>query len=131
MKTFKFQYPVRHDDLDFMAIIGNAEWITILTRARIELLDRIEYPLTKMLQQKMGGVVSEMNVKYLKPAKFGNVLNVTITPTKQFSKGVVLHYSVENQKNEVCLEATVTMIFIAHEGVPTEMPPIIAQKLFD
>ena len=41
MKTFTFDYPVRHDDLDFMAIIGNAEWITILTRARIELLDRI------------------------------------------------------------------------------------------
>ena len=37
MRKFTFDYPVRHDDLDFMAIIGNAEWITILTRARIEL----------------------------------------------------------------------------------------------
>jgi len=131
MKTFTFEYPVLHDDLDFMAIIGNSEWITILTRARIELLDRIEYPLTKMLQQKLGGVVSEMTVKYLKPARFGDTLRIDITPASQFAKGLVLHYSVRNKKNEVCLVADVTMIFINHEGKSAEMPELISQKLFN
>jgi acyl-CoA thioester hydrolase len=83
MNSHTFEYPVRHDDLDFMGIIGNAEWVTILTRARIELLDKIEYPVTKMIQQKLGGVVSEMTVKYLKPAHYGDRLKVEITPTER------------------------------------------------
>ena len=131
MKTFTFEYPVRHDDLDFMAIIGNAEWITILTRARIDLLDSIQYPITRMIQERIGGVVSEMNVKYLNPARFGDSLKVVITPTSQFAKGLVLNYSVENQKNEVCLVAVITIIFINHEAKTVEMPEMIRQKLFD
>lgn len=131
MNIYSLQYPVRHDDLDFMGIVGNAEWITILTRARIELLDKIDYPITKMIQQKLGGVVSEMTVKYLKAAQYGDALKVEISATSRFTKGLVLHYSVENQKSEVCLVADVTMIFINHEGRATEMPVEIAEKLFD
>jgi acyl-CoA thioester hydrolase len=130
MNNYTFQYPVRHDDLDFMGIIGNAEWITILTRARIDLLDKIEYPITKMLEQKLGGVVSDMTVKYLKAAYYGDILNVEISPTSRFAKGLMMHYTVKNQKDEVCLVADVTIIFINHEGRAIEMPAEISKKLF-
>jgi acyl-CoA thioester hydrolase len=125
-----FEYPVRHDDLDFMGIIGNTEWITILTRARIDLLERIDYPMTMLMQQKIGGVVSELTVKYLMPVRFGDIVEIQITPTNQFVKGLTLHYSVTNQRNEVCLIADVTMIFINQDGKSIKMPKPIATKLF-
>lgn len=130
MQSYTFEYSIRHDDLDFMGIVGNAEWITLLTRARIDLLDRINFPLSEMIRQKIGGVVSEMSVKYLKPARFGDKIAITITPTSRFEKGLVLHYSIQNQNNNQCLSADVTMIFINHEGKPTTTPEPIAAKLF-
>ncbi len=130
MNKHTFQYTVRHDDLDFMGIIGNAEWVTILTRARIELLDRIEYPITKMIEHRLGAVVSEMTVKYIKTAYLDDVIQVSIEPTSLISKGLILRYSVRNQKNQICLTADVAMIFINHEVRATGLPAEIAHKLF-
>ncbi len=130
MQTYTFEYTVRHDDLDFMGIVGNAEWVTLLTRARIDLLDRINFPLSEMIKQKVGGVVSEMTVKYIKPAKFGTKLFIAITPTKKFDKGLVMHYSITNHDNTEYLSADVTLIFINGEGKPTSMPEPISSQLF-
>lgn len=130
MQTYTFEYPVRHDDLDFMGIVGNAEWVTLLTRARIELLDKINFPLSEMIKQRIGGVVSEMTVKYIKPAKFGDSLIITVTASKQFEKGLILHYVIHKKDNIECLTADVTMIFINHEGTAIAMPEQIKTTLF-
>ena len=130
MKSYIFNYPVRLDDLDFMGIVGNAEWITLLTRARIDLLEIIEFPFSEMMKQKVGGVVVELNVKYLKPASFGDQLKIKIIPDNPFKKGLVLKYSVENQNNNECLLADVKIMFVDFNGKPTGMPEKIAQNLF-
>lgn len=131
MKTFIFNYPVQIDDLDFMAIIGNSEWVTLLTRARIQLLDKIEFPITEMIKQKIGGVVSNLSIKFKKPAHYSDNLKITITPDSPFKKGLILKYLVENQNNEECLSADVTIIFVNEKGRPVEMPEKIAHGLFD
>lgn len=131
MKSFVFNYPVRVDDLDFMAIVGNAEWVTLLTRARMELLDKIEFPITEMIKQKVGGVVANLSIKFKKPAYYGDSLKITINPDSPFKKGLVLKYLIENQKNEECLSADVTIIFIDEKSRPVEMPEEIALRLFD
>lgn len=130
MKTFTFEYPIRLDDLDYMGIVGNAEWITLLTRARIDLLEKIEFPFSEMMKQKVGGVVAELNIKFLKPAFFGDHLKIEITPDSPFKKGLKLKYSVANQKNETCLTGETKIIFVDASGRPTIMPEKIAQNLF-
>lgn len=70
MKTYVFNYPVRIDDLDYMGIVGNAEWVTILTRARIDLLNEINFPISEMMRLKLGGVVSKLNMDFKKPAYY-------------------------------------------------------------
>src|SRR3990167_3171114 len=111
MKSFTFEYPIRLDDLDYMGIVGNAEWITLLTRARIDLLEKIEFPFSEMMKQKIGGVAADLNIKFLKPAYFGDQLKIKIVPDSPFKKGLLLKYLVENQKNEECLTGEVKIIF--------------------
>lgn len=131
MKIFTFNYPVQIDNLDFMAIVGNSEWVTLLTRARIELLDKIEFPITEMMKQKIGGVVSNLSIKFKKPAYYGDNLKITITPDSPFKKGLTLKYLVENQNKEECLSADITIIFVDEKSKPVEMPEKIACSLFE
>lgn len=130
MKSFTFEYPIRLDDLDYMGIVGNAEWVTLLTRARIDLLEKIEFPFSEMLKQKIGGVVADLAIKFKRPSYFGDSLKIVITPSDPFKKGLILKYLVINQKNEECLMAEVKIVFVDGNGCPVGMPEKIAKNLF-
>lgn len=130
MKSYNFNYTVRLDDLDYMGIVGNAEWITIMTRARIDLLDRIHFPITEMIKREMGGVVTELNVMYKTPSYYGDNVTVTITPYNPFKKGLYLKYHVVNQNNAECISADVKIIFVDKMGRSALIPEEISMNLF-
>ncbi len=96
----------------------------------MDLLDKIGSSFIELSKSKIGGVVAEANIKYLRPAVFGDQLNIKITPHSPFKKGLTLSHSIENQKREACLEATIKIIFVDAYGKPTAMPDKIAQELF-
>ena len=131
MKKYTFEYTIRLDDLDYMGLVGNANWLIILERARIELLDQIQYPFSKMLKNKIGGVVAEAKVKFLKPAFFNDKLTVNIQAHSPFSKGFILNYIVNNQNGTECLSADITMIFVDQSGKSIPTPEELTMQLFD
>lgn len=129
MKEYTFNYNVRLDDLDYMGIVGNSNWLTILERSRIDLLEKIEFPFSKMLEQQIGGVVAEATIKFMSPAFFNDQLAVNILPHSPFSKGLMLQYLVKNQKNIECLKADITIVFVDKSGKSTTMPETIKKAL--
>jgi len=130
MSKYIFNYNVRLDDLDYMGIVGNAHWVTILERARIELLEKISFPFSEMLKRKVGGVVAEAHIQYRKPAYFNDLLSVSVTPLDPFAKGLYLQYRVDNQKSEECISAKIKIVFVDAAGQPVNMPDEISEKLF-
>ena len=130
MNSFEFCYPVRMDDLDSMGIVGNSNWLTILERARIDMLDKIGFSLPQMTELKIGGVVAESNVKYLRPARFGDRLTVKIIGSLPVPNGGTLNYVVTNANGKPCLSAELKIVFIDHTGRSTEIPPIIHNALY-
>ncbi len=130
MEHFTFNYPVRLDDLDYMGIIGNSHWLVILERARIDMLEKIDFPFSKMMKLKIGGVVAEATIKFQKPATFGDQLTVAISPHDPFKYGGFLKYDIHNQQGAPCLFADLKMIFVNSEGKPTTIPPEISDRLF-
>lgn len=130
MTPFKFNYKVRLDDLDYMGIVGNGDWMIFMERARIELLEEIGFPFSEMKRRQIGGVVAEASVKYLRPAIFGDELAVEITAHSPFEKGAGLKYRITNQRGDDCLHADLRMVFVDGTGRPTTMPDEIKNKLF-
>ena len=119
---FSFQYPVRLEDLDYMAIVGNAQWLNFLLRARIDLLDELKFSFSKLEELKVGAVVARAEIDYLRPAKFGDCLKITIEPHSFFEKGVFLRNTVQNNRGEVCLKAELKMVFVNSQGRATHIP---------
>jgi acyl-CoA thioester hydrolase len=130
MNTYMFNYKVRLDDIDYMGIVGNSQWLIFLERARIDLLEKIGFPFSEMMKQKIGGVVSEANLKFLRPAIFDDELKINIMPHSPFSKGLYLKYVVENQKVIECLTADIKIVFVDQHGKSTNMPEHIRIEFF-
>lgn len=130
MDSYHFTYQVRLDDLDYMNIVGNAQWMIFLERARIDLLEKIKFPFSEMIKMGIGGVVAEANVQFLKPAFFNDALTINITPHSPFSKGFKLKYTVTNQKNIACLNAELTMVFVDKNGKSATTPENIKNAFF-
>jgi len=78
--SYTSNFKVRLDDLDYMGIVGNAQWLIFLERTRIELLEALGFPFADMQKKGVGGVVARAEVNYLRPARFGDVLSVQTTP---------------------------------------------------
>jgi acyl-CoA thioester hydrolase len=131
MKNYAFSYNVRLDDLDYMGIVGNSNWLTFLERARIDLLEKVGFPFSEMMKQKIGGVVAEANIKFIKPALFNDQLKIAITPHSPFRKGIMLKYIVTNQKELECLQAEITIVFVDQYGKSISIPENIKNKLLD
>ncbi len=130
MENYIFKYKVRLDDLDYMGLVGNSQWMIFLERARIDLLEKINFPFSEMKKQKIGGVVAETNIKFLKPAFFDDVLEIKIQPHSPFSKGLVLNYKIQNQNNVECLFAEIKIIFVDEYGKTIQMPESIRNNFF-
>lgn len=124
-----FNYKVRLDDLDYMGLVGNSHWLTFLERARIELLETIGFPFSTMMKNKIGGVVSEAKIKFIKPAFFDDEVKISIEPHSPFNKGIILRYLVTNQRDEECLNADITIIFVDASGKSINIPDDIRIRL--
>lgn len=130
MEDYFFNYKVRLDDLDYMGIVGNSQWMIFLERARIDLLEIVNFPFSEMKKQQIGGVVAEANIKFLKPAFFDDKIEINIQPHSPFSKGFILNYKIKNQHNCECLSAEIKIIFVDSNGKSIQIPENIRKKFF-
>jgi acyl-CoA thioester hydrolase len=130
VNRYNFTYQVRLDDLDYMNIVGNSQWMIFLERARIDLLEKIGFPFSEMMKMGVGGVVAEAHVKFIKPAFFNDKLTISIMPHSQFSKGFKLKYLITNQESAECLDAELTMVFVDKNGKSTLIPEPVKNVFF-
>lgn|GEM_PF-2143204 len=129
-KSFQFTYTVRLDDLDYMGIVGNAAWLILLERSRADLLTAIAYPMTRFFRERIGGVVAELKVAYLRPAKMDDVINITITAKDPTGSSGLLEYVATSPNGQTFIKAETRMVFVDSSGKPIQIPDQIRQALF-
>ncbi len=101
-KLREFSWPVRvyYEDTDSGGVVYYANYLKFMERARTELLRSIGYQQDQ-LQQELGIIfaVHSANIRYKKPAKFNDELNV-VTSISSLGKASI-HF-----KQSVFLEAS-------------------------
>lgn len=124
MKTFTHDFKIQLDDLDYMGIVGNANWQILLERARIKLLEDLGYSFLKMIENKIGGVVTEISIKYLSQGKFNNKISIEMHITEIHEKGAMINYKVYDfdNKNKLYVVAFTKILFVNELGRPIFIP---------
>lgn len=131
MSEIKITQIVTFDMLDAGRHVGHAQWITLLERARCEYLSQLGYPFSKLMEEKLFMVVSELSVKYYYPGFYEDELSFKIRAHDIFTKGMYLEQEVYNQNGKRCVKADIKIVTVNENGRPVNTPELLQSKLIE
>ena len=113
--------PIRvyYEDTDFTGLVYHANYVRYLERGRSDFMRLTAKGHAELLDdaEPMAFVVSELNLKYLKPARIDDALVVRTTYDAVKGPRLIISQSVE-RNGEVLCRAEVTAVCIHLDGRP-------------
>jgi acyl-CoA thioester hydrolase len=131
MYEFKTQVRVRYADADPMNVVYYGNYAQYFEVGRVESLRAlgISYKLIEDLGIMLP--VVELNVKYLRPARYDDLLTIT-SQIKQLpvDHRILFDQEIHNEEGKLLTIGTVKLYFMDKLlGKKACMPPILAEKL--
>ncbi|MBQ1612619.1 MAG: acyl-CoA thioesterase [Alphaproteobacteria bacterium] len=114
MSLYQSEYEVKisFEDLDPMNIVWHGNYMRYMEQARCDMLDKLNYTYTDMRDDGYAYPVAKMNVKYIKPAEFGDILMIK-SEIVSVEPSLDIKYVVFNKKTgEKIFEASTMQIGI-------------------
>ena len=108
----EFILPVRvyYEDVDVAGIVYYANYLRYLERGRSEWIRDIGIDQSYLIEQEFAFVVTEVNIKYLKPARFNDMLEVVTEVESTGRARMLFKQTVRNkeQKELIYVQADVS-----------------------
>ncbi|MCP3674442.1 MAG: tol-pal system-associated acyl-CoA thioesterase [Gammaproteobacteria bacterium] len=108
----EFIVPVRvyYEDVDVAGIVYYANYLRYLERGRSEWIRDVGIDQSYLIEQEFAFVVTEVNIKYLKPARFNDMLEV-VTEVEATGRARMLFRQIvrnKEQKDLIYVQADVS-----------------------
>jgi acyl-CoA thioester hydrolase len=130
MKTQQTYVKVRYSETDQMGVVHHGNYAQYLEIARLEWLAQFGISYKTMEEQGVMLPVYEMEFKFLKPAKFDDILRIETNLNKVPRVKIEFNYTVYNQDNELITTATTVLVFMnSLTRRPIRCPEYILDKL--
>ena len=129
-KQFKHIIKIYYEDTDSGGVVYYANYLKYLERARSEAIYSLG--LSNSILQKDYGtliIVKFCNIKYKKPAKFEDELEVMSSVISKTRTSFSMLQIIKRQEETVS-EAEVQLVTVNKDGKPIKIPEIL-EKLFD
>tara|TARA_B100001939_G_C16870728_1_gene586270 strand:+ start:527 stop:922 length:396 start_codon:yes stop_codon:yes gene_type:complete len=129
-KQFKQKIKIYYEDTDSGGVVYYANYLKYLERARSEAIYSLG--LSNSILQKDYGtliIVKSCNIKYKKPAKFEDELEVLSSIISKTRTSFSMSQIIKRQE-EIISEAEVQLVTVNKDGKPIKIPEIL-EKLFD
>lgn len=133
-KSFSWPIRVYYEDTDAGGVVFYANYLRFLERARTEWLRGFGYEQDQLRdKENVVFAVREVNIKYLKPARFNEQLTVTVEnlQLKQASMSMSQSiYRLSEGKNELIVNSTVNVVCLHSESFsPSPIPKPMYEEL--
>ncbi len=124
-----FSIPVRvyYEDTDSGGVVYHSNYLNFMERARTEWLRALGFEQDQLLRE-LGVIfaVSSVNIEFRKPARFNELLGVTVAVTRRGAASLTLKQTV-CRGDDVLAEAEVRVACIdAERFVPVALPAAVA-----
>jgi tol-pal system-associated acyl-CoA thioesterase len=130
----KYSVPVRiyYEDTDVGGIVYHANHLRFMERARTDFLRHLGFAHQRLADEfKMQFVVTDIALKYLKPARLDDLLQVTVCIAALGRARVVFAQTIEHE-GSVLASGAVTVACLDLAGLrPTPIPSPLHEKLKD
>lgn len=138
-KTNAFTFPIRiyYEDTDAGGLVYHANYIKFMERARTEWLRSIGCNQNHLaLQEQTVFVIHSIDLKYLKPARFDDLLQVTVEMTEHSRLSMVFSQNIYRENidglQEHLITSTVKIVSVNSQSFkPKGIPKMIMEALSD
>ncbi len=121
-KKHHFAIRVYFEDTDFSGVVYHARYLHFMERARSDMLACVGIDQRRAHDAGEGAyAVTQIDLKFRKPAKFDDALLVTSTVRAVRAASCDIHQTV-SRDGQTLVEAKVTAAFVAPDGRPRRQP---------
>lgn len=130
MLTHSTSFRVRYGETDQMGFVYYGNYAQFLEVGRVEWLRNIGISYKSMEENGIILPVTNLNIIYLKPAKYDDLITLNTTIIKFPTAKIEFSYELFNEQNEKLIQATTTLVFVdAKKNKPTKAPALLTEKL--
>ena len=117
-----FAVRVYFEDTNFSGVVYHARYLHFMEPARSDMLARVGIDQRVVQEAGQGAyAVTELNIKYRRPAKFDDALVVISTVEAVRAASCDIHQTVM-RGSEILTDAKVTAAFVSPNGKPRRQP---------
>jgi acyl-CoA thioester hydrolase len=130
VNSFTFPVRVYYEDTDAGGVVYHANYLMFFERARTELLRHLGFSQPELkAKEKVMFVVRSLQIKYLQPARFDELLEV-VTGVKQQGRSALLFGQALQRGDTALTRAEVEVVCVSTETFkPVAIPSTILTKL--
>ncbi|MCF6280547.1 MAG: acyl-CoA thioesterase [Flavobacteriaceae bacterium] len=130
MLTHEHEIRVRYGETDQMTYVYHGNYATYFEMGRVEWLRNIGTSYKEMESNGIMLPVLNLNVNYLKPAKYDDLLKLKTTLKKIPSVKIEFDFEISNQNNELLTTGYTSLVFIdMKRNRPTRCPQNLLEKI--
>ncbi len=122
---------VRYGETDPMKYVYYGNYAEYLEVARVELFRSIGISYDEIEKKGIWLPVSEYHIKYIKPAKYDDLLQIHTKIIKKPTVKIEFEYTIFNEQNEKLTEASTTLFFLNAETQKISRCPKFLLELID
>lgn len=122
---------VRYGETDQMGYVYYGNYAQFFEVGRVEWLRELGISYKSLEESKIMLPVINLNINYLKPAKYDDLLTIVTTLKKLPQVKITFSLEIYNQKNILLSTGTTTLVFIDMiKNKPTKAPQILIDKIY-
>ena len=130
MNTHQTNIKVRYGETDQMGIVYHGNYAQYLEIGRLEWLNAIGMSYKQMEENNVMLPVVSLDLKYLKPAFYDDILTVSTTLIKRPTASIEFSYQIHNSSGELLTTAHTKLAFVnIKSNFPMRCPAYLLDKL--
>jgi acyl-CoA thioester hydrolase len=127
MMTGEITIRVRYAETDRMGLLHHAQYLVYFEQARIELLRATGFSYRDIEDQGFFLVLTKIEVRYKKPAKFDDLLTVRVIVERTTMVRIDHRYEVLREGTLVA-EGSSTLACVDRDGQPQALPEALRNR---
>ncbi|MEN9304365.1 MAG: hypothetical protein RL264_2794 [Bacteroidota bacterium] len=128
---FPYQIRVRYGETDQMGYCYYGNYASYLEVGRVEALRSLGSSYKSMENEGVMLPVLDLQIKYIRPAKYDDLLTIETCITRIEGSRIFFEYRILNEKNELLIKASTTLVFVSQETMKPIAPPTSFLSLFN
>ena len=111
-----YVHKVQYYETDMMGLTHHSNYIRWMEEARIDFMDQMGYPYTRMEKEGIMSPVRSLSCSYKRPTTFGDVVSIAVSVESFTGARLILEYKMTRQDGTVVCEAKSEHAFMNREG---------------